>query len=645
MPSPYDRINPKTGRPFSEAEMAFNEGRDGVWPQGGMPTPKTPKPVSPMSGNNSSVRPADRAPLGGATGEWDLSKFRALAPRDLPDMPWGDNGQAFADMYAPKPKTAAPRSTPNPASPAPAPAAPPVNPFAPPMDTRDPGISAYDRPADDWYRRGGDPSELRMEAGTDFGFGTPGPEDPSWYAEQGKKAPRPDRGFLQSLSDGIGDAMTSVDQYVKDTPNLLQLGINMMAAANAPSKSEQWQQFAGSFDKFGQANRVDEDRKLEKEDRALRMEDRLREIERQKVADARAAEEAARQSQQFDWTKDDRARVVKDRNSTRAARETAIAAEQNPRRKQFLMSLTDDNYGVLMAEEYMAEEAARRAREQDDRNRSRNKEDRAAEREDERTARREEGMFAMGMSYLDNSNKVLPSMQATVADLNRMEQIVNRLTEVGAQGGIIGGDLKMLTEKAKAMTAGRQEGYDEVVGLITEFENLQSNIVAERAQALKPVSNADFSYFAKVSPNASMPTSGALAIIRDLRDSINWDIGTNNFATNFLQTHGGLSGVLVDGKTWIELRGIRPTLNTNAYGKDRGGSTPAPTQRAQGDLMFGVDPAKQTKLEPKVGEKKTVDGVTYMYVGGSPSDPNRANNPKNWQTVRAPATYTPPVKK
>jgi hypothetical protein len=598
-----------------------------------------------MSGNNNSVRSADRAPLGGATGEWDLSKFRALAPHD----PFaGTIGDPFAGGAG---KSASTRSTPKPAPPAPAPAALPVNPFAPPMDTRDPGVSAYDEnygpenPA--WYSgpNAGQYSGSRMEAGTDLGFGTPEPEDPSWYAEQGKKAPRPNRGFLQSLSDGIGDAVTNVGQYVQDTPNLLQLGINMMAAANAPSKAEQWQQFAGSFDKFGQSNRADEDRKLEKEDRALRMEDRLREIERQKVADVRATAEAERQSQQFDWTKDDRARVVKDRNSTRAARETAIAAEQNPRRKAFLMALTDDNYGVLMAEEYMTEEAARRAREQDDRNRSRNKEDRAAERDDERTARREEGMFAMGMSYLDNSNKVLPAMQATVTDLNRMEQIVNRLTEVGSQGGIIGGDFKMLTEKAKAMTAGRQEGYDEVVGLITEFENLQSNIVAERAQALKPVSNADFSYFAKVSPNASMPTSGALAIIRDLRDSINWDIETNNFATNFLQQHGGLSGVLVDGKTWIELRGVRPTLNTNAYGKGRGGSTPAPTQRAQGDLMFGVDPAKQTQLEPKVGEKKTVDGVTYMYVGGSPSDPNRANNPKNWQTVRAPATYTPPVKK
>ena len=122
--------------------------------------------------------------------------------------------------------------------------------------------------------------------------------------------PRPDRDWLQSLGDGIGDAVTNVGQYVQDTPNLLQLGINMMAAANAPSKAEQWEQFAGSFDKFGQANRLDEDRKLSKQDRE-------REIERQKKADAQTAEMHTRQIGSLDREAKDAQRVEQEREATK----------------------------------------------------------------------------------------------------------------------------------------------------------------------------------------------------------------------------------------------------------------------------------------------------------------------------------------
>jgi len=262
MPGPFDdSIDPITGQRRSRAQMGFFPAPFDA-SLSGMPLPGSsslarlqpqPQPQSPMSGNNSSVRP----PRGG--------------------------GQ---------------RPAPNPTAPAVARVDPWTAPVVP-EDTRDPSISVYDRPVGDWYQRGGDPSELRMEAGTDLGLGTPGPQDPSYYAERGKKAPRPDRGFLQSLSDGFGDAMTGIDQYVRDTPNLLTLGINMMAAANAPSKSEQWQQFAGSFDKFGQANRVDEDRKLAKEDRE-------REIKRQAKQDARADVVAGQQDTEFGWSEEQR---------------------------------------------------------------------------------------------------------------------------------------------------------------------------------------------------------------------------------------------------------------------------------------------------------------------------------------------------
>lgn len=308
------------------------------WGGNWLPKPSRQTDTSLLSGLNGGMKSADREPLGGATGDWDLSKFRALAPGSK-----------------------SPGSASKPAAPAPAPAALPVNPFAPSMDTRDPGVSAYDttvgpeNPA--WYSgpNAGQYSGSRMEAGTDFGFGTPGPEDPSWYAEQGKKAPRPDRGFLQSLSDGIGDAVTNVGQYVQDTPNLLQLGINMMAAANAPSKAEQWQQFAGSFDKFGQANRVDEDRKLSKQDRE-------REIERQKKADAQTAEMHARQIGSLDRETKEAERVEQEREATKqvvTGMLKELPADANPVMRNLLeFASIGGNYAPVLEYQIRAAEKA-----------------------------------------------------------------------------------------------------------------------------------------------------------------------------------------------------------------------------------------------------------------------------------------------
>ena len=268
-PNPYEDIDPFTGLPRSEASRAFAASQDGILAQGGAPAPKpvSPKPVSPMSGLNGGMNGADREPLGGATGEWDLSKFRALAPPE--------NGGFGPNPTHPIGMAPIPRQTPDGPRSAPKPNAQPAMTEQQQYEAAMRGYGAMKpaQPGQDYKMATAGYNAIKGDAAQpqqQYNDAMAG-----YSAMKGAEAqPRPDRGFLQSLSDGFGDAMTGIDQYVRDTPNLLTLGINMMAAANAPSKSEQWKQFAGSFDKFGQANRLDEDRKLAMEDRELRKEDR-----------------------------------------------------------------------------------------------------------------------------------------------------------------------------------------------------------------------------------------------------------------------------------------------------------------------------------------------------------------------------------
>ena len=353
MPDTRD-FDPITGQPRSRAQKGFFPAPFDA-SIGGMPGTgsgllgqRQAQPESPMSGSgNGGVRPPSKPEMSWRKFD-DGYTAQAQAAQDR----WN----AWDDSYAAAQKRAAPRSTPNPAAPA-APAAR-VDPWtAPvtPVDTRDPSISVYDKPAQNWDEATGDPNDLRMQAGTDLGLGTPGPQDPSYYAERGKKAPRPDRGFLQSLSDGFGDAMTGIDQYVRDTPNLLTLGINMMAAANAPSKAEQWQQFAGSFDKFGQANRLDEDRNLAKKDRE-------REIERQTKADAQAAEMHTRQIGSLDRETKEAERVEQEREATKqvvTGMLKELPADANPVMRNLLeFASIGGNYAPVLEYQIRAAEKA-----------------------------------------------------------------------------------------------------------------------------------------------------------------------------------------------------------------------------------------------------------------------------------------------
>lgn len=94
---------------------------------------------------------------------------------------------------------------------------------SPMVATSDPGLTAYDEtigpdhPA--WYSgpRAGEYSNSRMEAGTDFGFETPGEDDPSYWAEQGKSVPNK---FDAKIAQAGLDMM---DAATPDQPDYMQV--------------------------------------------------------------------------------------------------------------------------------------------------------------------------------------------------------------------------------------------------------------------------------------------------------------------------------------------------------------------------------------------------------------------------------------
>lgn len=150
----------------------------------------------------------------------------------------------------------------------------------------------------------------------------------------------------------------------------------------------------------------------------------------------------------------------------------------------------------------------------------------------------------------------------TSADISRMKEIVQELGKRAQMANPVDLDVRTMFERAKKMGVGTDTG-----ALIDEFNNLQSNIVSQRAQQLKPVSNADFSYFQKVTPNANMSVEGAMNILNQLQEGINWDIDTNAFNTNwFKQYKGGPGTTNEKGQTREQARGVRPTYDPSKYG-------------------------------------------------------------------------------
>ena len=418
------------------------------------------------------------------------------------------------------------------------------------MDTRDPGVSAYDEnygpenPA--WYSgpNAGQYSGSRMEAGTEFGFGTPGPEDPSWYAEQGKKAPRPDRGFLQSLSDGIGDAMTSVDQYVKDTPNLLQLGINMMAAANAPTKAEQWQQFAGSFDKFGQANRVDEDRKLT-------MEDRQREIARQKKADARAEVVAGQQDTQFGWTKDEREYAIKNRARLSALQKTMIESATDPMFRQTIAAQSPETFGEFLGNRLLRQEDAQAQADRDADQRAfmatENAKDRGLQRDiaDARKSALDtvEGRmsFQMVEPFLQAAGSAGPAKER----VQKMKEIITKLHEMGGTNQPIDADTRIWISRI----TGRQQ---EAQQLLQEYNRLRQTFTLEEVQKLKPASNLDLANIEKNLPNPDQNPRAALNSLDQMEKDLDGAMRGANDRIKWIKQGFSMYGTNEQGQTYFE---------------------------------------------------------------------------------------------
>lgn len=167
----------------------------------------------------------------------------------------------------------------------------------------------------------------------------------------------------------------------------------------------------------------------------------------------------------------------------------------------------------------------------------------------------------VGVEELAKDAPALGVAMTTLSDIGRMKAIVQELGAMSGMSNPFSLELRTMFERAKG------PGGTDAGRLIEEFENLQSNIVSQRAQALKPVSNADFTYFQKVTPNANMSAQGAMNILNNLQEGINWDVESNAFKTTWNKKHGGLAGTLDDqGRTWQQARGARPVYDPSKYG-------------------------------------------------------------------------------
>jgi hypothetical protein len=411
------------------------------------------------------------------------------------------------------------------------------------VDTRDPSVSAYDG-KEEFGQGSGVFGDVRMEAGTDLGLGTPGPQDPSYYAEQGKKAPRPDRGFLQSLSDGFGDAMTGIDQYVRDTPNLLTLGINMMAAANAPSKSEQWQQFAGSFDKFGQANRLDEDRKLT-------MEDRQREIERQKKADARAEVVAGQQDTQFGWTKEEREYATKNRERLAALQKTMIENATDPMFKQTIAAQSPETFGEFLGNRLLRQEDAQAQADRDADQRAfmagENAKDRGLQRDiaDARKSALDtvEGRmsFQMVEPFLQAAGSAGPAKER----VQKMKEIITKLHEMGGTNQPIDAKTRIWISRI----SGRER---EAQQLLEEYNRLRLTFTLDEVQKLKPASNLDFDNIEKNLPNPDQNPLAALNSLTQMEKDLDGAMTGANDRIKWIKQGYSMYGTDDQGRTYFE---------------------------------------------------------------------------------------------
>lgn len=476
------------------------------------------------------------------------------------DMPWGD-GQAFANMYAPRPQPAA-RPQPMPAirpmGPAYTPA--PVRPMGPPNQIMSPPI------------------------GTEVG-----PQDASFAAYNPSAAPvvkemQPQPGDQAS---GTGTAQPKNEFALGgmlgniNNQDLLSLGLSLLGNS----------QNGGDWSAVGKDLQGIQQGAMAREDRALSQEDRAREIQRQAEADARAKEEFAA------WQKEQQ-RVA---GLTTRYEEALKDPSLDPDAKRMLGILGPEGYGQY--EMWRADKAARAEERKADQafTATENAKNRAASAEEARIRSSNENSIgkyfqAMDAETIGKSNEAaaqlqsrgLPMLQAVQADIQKAK-------ELGLQRGFFDANAKIKLGQV----------FNENGPMQTTLETWRARVLGpalETLRGLGAMSEREMEAAVNSFSNPDMTIDAATSLLNERIALAENKLLENRVMNQFFTEAQGLTG-----KRDAAGRDFNTAL-TLAFEEDR------KKRAAATEATKATQPAPAV---PKVGEVR--DG--YRYVGGDPANP------------------------
>lgn len=322
------------------------------------------------------------------------------------DMPWGNDGQAFANMYAPKPQPVAKP-----------PQMPAIRPIGP----------AYIPPP---IREMGPPSAPQQPS---MGMTEVGPQDASFGAYNPGAVQTPAQKDMQPQP---GDQATGTGQKPQgglfgdfNGQDLLGLGLSLMGNA----------QNGGDWGAVGQDLMQIQQGVERRQDRALSQQDREREIKRQEEADARAKEEFGA------WRKEQE-RVA---GLTARYEEALKDPTLDPEAKRMLGIMGPEGYGQY--EMWRADKAARAEERKADQTftAGENAKNRAASAEEARIRAQNENSIgryfqAQDAETIGRSNSEAAQLQSRgLPMLQAVKDDLAQARELGLQRGFFNADAKI----------------------------------------------------------------------------------------------------------------------------------------------------------------------------------------------------------
>lgn len=529
---------------------------------------------------------------------------RLPTPQPNMDMPWGD-GQAMGNLYGqqqPKPQ-------------APKPQMPGIRPMGPPdirPQARDMGPPSAPQP----------PSMGMQEVG---------PQDAS-YAAYNPAAPtvekQPQPGDSITSPDAAGQPEKKTDKIFGDfnQMDLLQVGLSLLGNS----------QNGGDWGAVGKDLGQIQQGIVAREDRALSQEDRLREIERQKKADARQLVTDQQQDTMFGFNVEeakasvqDRARIIEERGRLAGARTKAVESTQDPALRAVLEGMTDEGYGAFLGNTYLNQQEQKARADADASQRafqaSQSTLDRQASLDAARL--RNPSETARGRSDLA---LLAPWQEAaglaqtyTLKRVQRMKQIMTELSAMGGWNNPLDADTRVTLSRLTGTNPQAQ-------GLLQEYKNLLGQFTRDEAQKVKPVSNLDMEGIEKQMASGDTEVAGGYRILDRMEREMNEGIERTNAMVNWFDSGNSFSGRNPEGKTFFETFGFKPldapasaspTAQAGVGPKQTTAQPPSnavimlkqdpsPTKRKQFDDIFGPGAADRA-----LGTKPVRPDASYSFGG------------------------------